>query len=137
MCAHRTCVFQSVISVVFAPRRAHSGVTPSVTWKNIPFIYLARAPWYFGALFAFFVLFHATLHALAKWGGQSDNSNFWLKLLYPRVCCLSPVTPNLLCVVAKSELGLLFIFDGSLCLLISKKYIYIYLYMPFKKQISR
>ena len=44
-------------------------------------IYLARVPWYFGALVFFFALFHATPHALAKWGGQSDNSKFWLNLL--------------------------------------------------------
>ena len=36
---------------------------------------------YFGALFLFFALFHATLHTLAKWGGQSGNSKFWLNLL--------------------------------------------------------
>ena len=52
------------------------------TEKNVPLIYSARAPWYFGALFLFFVLFHATRHTLAKWGGQSDNSKFWLNLLY-------------------------------------------------------
>ena len=79
-CISRACF--KVISVVFAPRRAHSSFRPSVTWgKNVPFIYLARAPWYFGALFLFFALFHATPHALAKWGGQSDNSTFWLNLL--------------------------------------------------------
>ena len=53
--------------------------------KNVQFIYLARAPWYFGALFLFFALFHATPHTLAKWGGQSGNSKFWLNLLYTYV----------------------------------------------------
>ena len=45
-------------------------------------IYLAHAPWHFGALFLVFALFHATPRALAKWGGQSGNSKFWLNLLY-------------------------------------------------------
>ena len=52
--------------------------------KNVPFICLARAPWYFGALFLLFALFHATPHTLAKWGCQCADSKFWLNLLYFR-----------------------------------------------------
>ena len=50
--------------------------------KNVQFAYLARAPWYFGALFLFFALFHATPHTLATWEAQAGNSKCWLNLLY-------------------------------------------------------
>ena len=54
----------------------------------------SAAPWCFGALGLFFVLFHATPRTLAKWGCQSADSKFWLNLLYQRarvlflsLCC--------------------------------------------------
>ena len=50
--------------------------------KNVSFTSIASREWCFGALRFFFVLFHATPHALAKWGCQSADSKFWLNLLY-------------------------------------------------------
>ena len=42
-------------------------------------------------MFLFSALFRATLHTLAKWGGQSSgNSKCWLNLLYWR-CVLAPL----------------------------------------------
>ena len=53
-------------------------VQATLAWEGEgghPF-YLAREPWYFGALFLFFALFHATPHALAKWGVNPATQNF-------------------------------------------------------------
>ena len=43
VCAHRARACFKIISVVFAPRRAHSGLRPSMTWKKCTsYIFSAR-----------------------------------------------------------------------------------------------
>ena len=82
--AHRTRVFKA-ISIVFAPRRAQSGFWALCDLENAQFTYTARAPCFGGALFPPpagppFSMPPPTPHTLAKWGGgQSENSELWLK----------------------------------------------------------